>query len=77
MTYNVTQQQVPDLTGEATERLGFGPLEVNVIFTDAPATRAAFEAAIPRFPFRLFTEEVLSRLVSRFEQNSLDIHART
>jgi len=100
MSYNVPEQQAPALPWKDTEPSSLGPLEVNVIFTDARATEAALRAvtglardltasiwvraaiAVP-FPLPLdhpqisipFTEEILSGLVSRFRQNSLDITA--
>jgi hypothetical protein len=100
MKYDLARQQVPCLTEKGIEPCGLGPLEVNVLFTDVDATRAALQAAtrlatdlgaVMRIraaivvPFALpldhpqvsipFMEEVLSGLVSEFEQNSLDITA--
>jgi hypothetical protein len=94
------KQQAPALAWEDNARTGPEELEVNVLFTDVRATRAALRAATSlardlkasirvraaiAVPFRLpldrpqisipFTEEVLSGLVSRFGQNSLDITA--
>jgi len=100
MKHDLAREQAPALLREGTESSCLGPLEVNVLFTDRPFTRAALRAAIGlaadlgaairvraviAVPFVLpldhpqvsipFTEEVLSALVSEFEQNSLDIAA--
>jgi len=94
------KQQARALVWEGTDSSGRAPLEVNVLFTDRRATRAALRAAtglavdlnatirvraVIAVPFALpldhpqvsisFTEEVLTGLVSEFEQNSLDIAA--
>jgi len=100
MKHDLARQQATALGGEGSESSDLGPLEVNVLFTGAQATRAALRAATGlaadlsaairvkaaiAVPFALpldhpqvsvsFTEEVLSALVSEFEQNSLDITA--
>jgi hypothetical protein len=45
MKYDLARQQVPCLTEKGIEPSGLGPLEVNVLFTDVDATRAALQAA--------------------------------
>jgi hypothetical protein len=96
----VPKQPVPAPIWEETEPSRLAQLAVNVLFTDARATRTPLEAAtrlaktleasirvraVMVVPFSLpldrpqfsipFLEEALSRLVTPFQQNSLDITA--
>ena len=94
------KQLAPTPIEDETELSCPAQLEVNVLFTDARATRTALEAAtrltkelnasirvraVMPVPFTLpldrpqfsipFLEQALSRLVTPFQQNSLDITA--